>query len=122
MLSKLTGFLSLGKAFLNSSTYSGMLLRVASTRSGVLFISTLAWTGPLDCSCKSLARPSQNCAELSTAFSTVGELRGPFCQPWPMEVGTLSLPPMLRLWQVLQLITWLRDRRGSNHSLWPRIA
>src|SRR3546814_18757676 len=49
-----------------------------TTRSGVLFISTLAWTGPLACSCRSLARPSQNCAALHTAFSAVGELRGPF--------------------------------------------
>ncbi len=99
-----------------------MLLSVATTRSGVLFISTLAWTGPLACSWRSLARPSQNWAALNTAFSTVGELRGPFCQPWPMDVGTLSLPPMLRLWQVLQLITWLLDRRGSNHSLCPSMA
>src|SRR5690606_5911709 len=39
-----------------------------------------------------------------------------------MDVVTLSLPPMLRLWQVLQLMMWLRDRRGSNHSLWPSTA
>lgn len=30
---------------------------------------------------RSLARPSQNCAALNTALKTVGELRGPFCQP-----------------------------------------
>src|SRR5690606_34365807 len=38
---------------------------------------------------------------------------------WPMEVGTLSAPPVAMLWQVLQLSTWLRDRRGSNHSDLP---
>ena len=119
MLSKVTGSRWPGKARPKACTYPGMERSVASTRSGVLFISTLAWTGPLACSLRSAARPSQNWAALSTALSTVGELRGPFCQPWPMETGTLSAPPVPTLWQVLQLITWLRDRRGSKNSHWP---
>src|SRR5690606_8471813 len=101
--------------------------------SGVLFISTLASTGPLACAARSLARPSQNWAALKTALNTVGELRGPFCQPWPMEVGTLSAPPVPMAWQVLQLMMWLRDRRGSKNNqrpsstcsaviFWPRIS
>src|SRR5690606_22663363 len=103
----------------NFSTYCGMLRRVSSTKSGVAFISTLAWTGPLACSARSAARPSQNWATLNTAFNTVGELRGPCCQPWPTEVGILSAPPVPTLWQVLQVMMWLLDRRGSNHSHWP---
>ncbi len=81
MLSKLTGLPALGKALRKASTYSGMLPRVCSTNCGVLCISTLFWIGPLACSPRSLARPSQNCAALNTALKTVGELRGPFCQP-----------------------------------------
>src|SRR5690606_23267918 len=97
-----------------------MLRKVVRTASGVLFISTLASTGPLACAARSLARPSQNWATLNTALNTVGELRGPFCQPWPMEVGTLSAPPVPIAWQVLQLMMWLRDRRGSKNSQRPR--
>jgi hypothetical protein len=81
MLSKLTGSLSAGKAFLNRATYSGMLFNVFTTFSGVLFISTPAWIGPLACSARSLARPSQNWATLNTELNTVGELRGPCFQP-----------------------------------------
>src|SRR5690606_9622232 len=96
-----------------------MLCSVSTTRSGVLFISTLAWIGPLACSARSVARPSQNCAALNTALNTVGELRGPRCQPWPIDAGTLSAPPVPMLWQVLQVIRWLRDRRGSKNSMRP---
>ena len=114
MLSKLTGSLSVGKAFLNRATYSGMLFRVFTTFSGVLFISTPAWIGPLACSARSLARPSQNWATLNTELNTVGELRGPCFQPWPVEVCWKSAPPMPTLWQVLQLIRALFDNRGSK--------
>src|SRR5690554_7774913 len=96
-----------------------MLLSVATTRSGVLLISTPACTGPLACSARSAARPSQNWAALNTALNTVGEFRGPFCQPWPIEVGNSSSPPRPTLWQVLQLIRWLEDRRGSKNSILP---
>ena len=101
------------------STYSPRLLSVTSTFSGVLFISTPACTGPLAWAFRSSARPSQNCATLNTALNTVGALRGPFCQPWPIEVSRLSSPPMPRLWQVLQLIRWLAERRGSKNSILP---
>ena len=82
-----------------------MLRSVASTPPGVLFISTEAWTGPLACAFKSSARPSQNCALLNTALSTVGARRGPFCQPWPTDVDPVSAPPSERLWQEAQLIS-----------------
>jgi hypothetical protein len=119
MFSKVTGSASPGKAARKSSTYCGMLRSVRTTRSGVLFISTAAWTGPLACSRRSSARPSQNCAALKTAFSTVGALRGPFCQPWPTEVSSRSTPASPMLWQVLQLISQLEERRGSKKSIRP---
>src|SRR6056297_1207910 len=97
-----------------------MELSVATTLSGVLAISTPACTGPLACSAKSAARPSQNCASLNTAFRTVGELRGPFCQPWPIEVGMLSSPPVARLWHELHENTPEADIRGSKNSALPR--
>src|SRR6056297_333217 len=91
-----------------------MEFSVASTLPGVLAISTPACTGPLACSARSAARPSQNCASLKTALSTVGELRGPCCQPWPIEVGMLSSPPVARLWQELHENTPEADMRGSR--------
>ena len=75
--------------------------------------------GPPACSFKLPARPSQNCATFRLEFSTVGELMGPSCQLWPMEVFRLSLPPMDRLWQELQEMKPDLDRRGSNHSFIP---
>src|SRR5690554_7988147 len=96
-----------------------MLLSVATTRSGVLLISTPACTGPLACSARSAARPSQNWAALNTALNTVGEFRGLFCQPWPIEVGNSSSPPRPTVWQGLQLIRWLEDSRGSKDSILP---
>src|SRR6187200_3396008 len=96
-----------------------MLRSVLTVRSGVLFMSTAACTGPIACSFRSFARPSQNCAMLNTAFNTVGLLRGPFCHPCPMEVSSRSTPPRLRLWQVLQLISQLEESLGSNHSIFP---
>ncbi|MNM18745.1 hypothetical protein D3C81_290420 [compost metagenome] len=53
------------------------------------------------------------------ALSTVGELMGPRCQLWPIEVLMLSVPPMLRLWQLLQEIKPERDRRGSKNNFLP---
>src|SRR6056297_4196218 len=97
-----------------------MEFSVATTLSGVLAISTPACTGPLACALRSSARPSQNCASLNTALSTVGELRGPFCQPWPIEVGILSSPPVARLWQELQENTPEADMRGSKNNALPR--
>src|SRR6056297_3823886 len=97
-----------------------MEFSVATTLSGVLAISTPACTGPLACALRSSARPSQNCASLNTALSTVGELRGPFCQPWPIEVGMLSSPPVARLWQELHENTPEADMRGSKKSALPR--
>src|SRR5690606_5193542 len=76
--------------------------------------------GPPACSCRLAARPSQNCATFRLEFSTVGELIGPSCQLWPMEVGRLSLPPVLRLWQELQEMKPDMDSRGSNNNRLPR--
>jgi hypothetical protein len=45
-----------------------MEFSVAMTWSGVLFISTAAWTGPIACSARSAARPSQNWAALKSAL------------------------------------------------------
>ena len=70
-----------GKRLFEVIHVAGMLWSVFTVRSGVLFISTAACTGPIACSFKSFARPSQNCAMLKTAFNTVGLLRGPFCHP-----------------------------------------
>src|SRR5690606_3541263 len=75
--------------------------------------------GPPACSFRSAARPSQNCARFRLEFSTVGELIGPCCQLWPMEVGRLSVPPMDRLWQELQEMKPDLDRRGSKYSCLP---
>src|SRR5690606_6473099 len=75
--------------------------------------------GPAACSLRSAARPSQNCARFRLEFSTVGALIGPSCQLWPMEVGRLSLPPMLRLWQELQEMKPDFDSRGSKNSCLP---
>jgi hypothetical protein len=97
-----------------------MEFSVRITFSGVFAISTPACTGPLACSARSGARPSQNCASLKIALSTVGEFRGPFCQPCPMEVGMLSSPPVARLWQELQENTPEADMRGSKKSALPR--
>src|SRR5450759_3939846 len=61
ILSYVTGFLSLGKAFRNASTYPGIDLRTAITCfADVMAISTGFSTGPLACSSTSGARPSQN--------------------------------------------------------------
>ena len=43
----------------------------------------------------------------------------PLCQLCPIEVGRLSDPPMLRLWQELQEMKPNFDRRGSNNSFFP---
>src|SRR6056297_742868 len=119
-LSNVTGSSSSGKESWNHSTYCGMEFRVAMTLSGVFAISTPAWTGPLACAARSGARPSQNCASLNTEFRTVGELRGPFCQPCPMDVGMLSSPPVARLWHELHEKTPDADMRGSKNSALPR--
>ena len=52
-------------------------------------------------------------------FSTVGELIGPRCQLWPIEVCRLSEPPMLRLWQELQEMKPDFESRGSKNSFLP---
>jgi hypothetical protein len=57
---------------------------------------------------------------LKIAFSTVGAFRGPFCQPWPIDVSRLSSPPVARLWQELQENTPDADMRGSKKSAFPR--
>jgi hypothetical protein len=87
ILSKVTGSGWPGKDFLKSAIYSGMLFKTLITISGVLFISTEAWTGPFACCFRSSALPSQNWATLNTEFSTVGAFLGPFCQWWPTEVS-----------------------------------
>src|SRR5690606_19729923 len=84
-----------------------------------MFISTSAWIGPPACSLRSAARPSQNWAIARLELNTVGEFTGPAFQPWPMEVLRLSVPPIDRLWQVLQEMIPDIDRRGSNHSFLP---
>src|SRR5690606_18901943 len=57
---------------------------------------------------------------LKTELSTVGALRGPFCQPWPIDVSRLSSPPVARLWHELHENTPDADRRGSKNSALPR--
>jgi len=36
---------------------------------------------------------------VETALKTVGALRPPCCQRWPIEVGSASAPPRPILWQ-----------------------
>src|SRR3990172_7299472 len=50
---------------------------------------------------------------------TVGELMGPSCQLWPMDVLMLSVPPIDKLWQELQEIKPDFDRRGSKKRFFP---
>src|SRR5690606_2759975 len=78
--------------------------------------------GPPACSCRSRARPSQNCATLRLEFRTVGELIGPRCQRSPIEVGKLSEPPIDRLWHELHEMKPDLDRRGSKKSFLPSSA
>src|SRR5690606_25587173 len=78
--------------------------------------------GPPACSCRSCARPSQNCATFRLEFSTVGELIGPRCQRSPMDVGRLSEPPIDRLWHELQEMKPDFERRGSKKSFLPSSA
>src|ERR1019366_6519132 len=69
ILSYVTGFLSLGKAFRNASTYPGIDLRTAITCfADVMAISTGFRTALLACSSKSGARPSQNCTKWRAAL------------------------------------------------------
>jgi hypothetical protein len=75
--------------------------------------------GPPACAFRSAARPSQNCATFKLLLSTVGALIGPCCHLSPMDVGMLSVPPMLRLWQELQEMKPDLDRRGSKNSFLP---
>src|SRR5690625_182055 len=96
-----------------------MLASVLITRSGVLFISRASWMGPIAWAARSSARPSQNCAMLKTALRTVGEFRPPRCQACPMERGWRSTPAVPTLWQLLQLMNQLLDRRGSKKRLRP---
>src|ERR1044072_5490133 len=57
---------------------------------------------------------------LKTEFSTVGALRAPFCQPWPIEVSRLSSPPVPKLWHELHDKTPDAERRGSKYIALPR--
>src|SRR5690554_4637922 len=96
-----------------------MELITSTARAWLEAISRGLAIGPPACSFRLAARPSQNCATARLEFSTVGELIGPSAQLCPMEVGRLSLPPVLRLWQELEEMKPDIDRRGSNHSFLP---
>src|SRR5690606_11565978 len=97
-----------------------MELITSTARAWLDAISRGLAIGPPACSFRLAARPSQNCATARLEFSTVGELIGPSAQLCPMEVGRLSLPPVLRLWQELQEMKPDMDSRGSNHNCLPR--
>src|SRR5690606_28584035 len=96
-----------------------MEVMTSSARSWVKAISFGLAMGPAACSLRSAARPSQNGARFMLEVSTVGELIGPCCQVWPLEVVRLSLPPVDWLWQGLQAMEPERDRRGSKNSCLP---
>src|SRR5690606_11675134 len=104
---------------LNDSRYCGIERSTSMARMWVKAISFGLEIGPAACSLRSAARPSQNCARFRLELSTVGELIGPCCQLWPMELGRLSLPPMDRLWQELHEMNPERDRRGSKNNCLP---
>src|SRR5690606_40696991 len=78
--------------------------------------------GPPACSCRSAARPSQNCATFRLELSTVGELIGPCCHLSPTDVGMLSVPPIDRLWHELHEMKPDFDRRGSKYNFLPSSA
>ncbi|CCC96771.1 conserved protein of unknown function [Azospirillum baldaniorum] len=103
----------------NSFWYSGMERSTSTARAWVEPISPGLAIGPPACSCRVSARPSQNCATFRLEFRTVGELIGPCCQLWPMEVFRLSVPPMDRLWHELQEMKPDLDSRGSKYSFLP---
>src|SRR5690606_30692506 len=93
--------------------------RVSTASSWVKAISPGLAIGPPACSFRSLARPSQNWARFMRELRTVGELMGPRCQLWPIEVLRLSEPPMLRLWQLLHEMKPDLESRGSKNSFFP---
>ena len=105
--------LSLPKAPLNSATYWEWTSARRRRGRGERHLTRVG-IGPPACSLRSLARPSQNWARERLELSTVGELMGPFCQLWPMEVLRLSVPPIDRLWQELQEMA--PDWRGADRS------
>ncbi len=82
-------------------------------------ISTGLRMGPLACSSRVGARPSQNCTVWPPALYTVGELRPPSCFLWPGEKGLPSTPYLFRSWQLLQETSWFFERRFSKYSMRP---
>jgi hypothetical protein len=75
--------------------------------------------GPLACSSRLTARPSQNCTEWNAELHTVGALRPPFCPCTPIDVGRWSSPPSITLWQEKQEIVPSEENRGSKNSILP---
>src|SRR3712207_7499234 len=92
-----------------------MDLSVSTTRASLgMAISTGLRMGPLACSSRLGARPSQNCRMWPPALYTVGELRPPSCFLWPEEKGLPSTPKWVRSWQLLHDRSWRSEEHTSE--------
>ena len=69
--------------------------------------------GPLACSSRLGARPSQNWNSLKTEFSTVGLFRVPFFPPTPSATFLPSANPFSGSWQVAHETVPSFERRLS---------
>ncbi len=69
-----------------------------------MFISAGESNGPLHCSSRVAARPSQNWAVLKAAFKTVGELRLSNTPLIPLDRGKASVNALPGSWQLEQLV------------------
>ena len=91
-----------------------MVFKRATTSSQLFMpISIGLVTGPAACASRVAALPSQNCTALKAEFHTVGALRPPVWPLTPIELGRLSSPPNMVLWQDAQETVPVEDKRGS---------
>ncbi|MNX99754.1 hypothetical protein D3C86_1322210 [compost metagenome] len=89
-------------------------MRLTTTSWLGLPISTGLTMGPLACSSRLAARPSQNWTDKKAEFQTVGAERPPVLPKTPSEVARLSSPPAITLWQELQETLPVLESRGSK--------
>src|SRR5438045_6693516 len=78
--------------------------------------------GPLACSSKEAARPSQNMAAPYTRLMTEGALRPPFCARMPVETGRASVKPCSGAWQLAQETEPSEETRLSKNNSQPSSA
>src|SRR5438067_10224750 len=78
--------------------------------------------GPLACSSRVLARPSQNCSSLYARLNTVGALRPPSWPRMPLENGCPSVNASFGSWQVAHETVLSADSRLSKYRSQPSSA